>query len=173
LSQVESVPPPLSLEFPLPLSLHSEYTRDEILAAIGFWTLDEQPDMREGVLHLPELKTDLFMVTLNKTERDYSPSTMYEDYAISPELFHWQSQSTTSEQSPTGQRYIRHRETGNTILLFVREVRQRHGLSQPYSFLGPLDYVSHTGSRPISIVWRLKHPMPARLLRRTARLASA
>lgn len=41
-----------------------------------------------------------------------SPTTMYEDYLISHDLFHWQSQSNTSEQSPTGQRYIRHRDLG-------------------------------------------------------------
>lgn len=33
-----------------------------------------------------------------------------------------------------------------------------------YTFLRPVTCVSHTGSRPISIVWRLRHPIPARLL---------
>lgn len=62
--------------------------------------------MREGVKWLPDQKTDLLFVNLNKTEKDFSPTTMYEDYAISETLFHWQSQSTTSSDSPTGQRYI-------------------------------------------------------------------
>lgn len=43
------------------------------------------------------------------------------DYSISESLFHWQSQSTTSEESPTGRRYIHHRERGSRVLLFVRE----------------------------------------------------
>lgn len=170
---VGSVPPRLQLPFDAPLALHADYTRDEILAALGHWTLTSQPEMREGVLHLPNLQADVLLVTLDKTEKHYSPTTMYEDYAISEDLFHWQSQSTTSLESRTGQRYVRHQQTGHTILLFAREAKQLNGLSCPYAFLGPVDHVSHSGSRPISIVWRLRHAMPARLLRRTARLATA
>ena len=95
---------------------------------------------------------------------------MYEDYAISPELFHWQSQSTTSADSPTGKRYIEHRKQGYTPLLFVRERKKLpSGLAAPYAFLGPAEYVSHQGSRPISIVWKLQHPIPPRVLRPLAR----
>lgn len=171
LDGIRSIAPALELPFECPLSLHAQYTRDEILAGLGVWTMAEQREVREGVLHVPAIKADAFFVTLNKAETDYSPSTMYEDYAISESLFHWQSQSTTSEQSPTGQRYIRHRDAGNTILLFVRESKKQNNLACPYAFLGPADYVSHTGSRPMSITWRLRHPMPARLLRTNARLA--
>jgi superfamily II DNA or RNA helicase len=153
-----------------PLGLHATYTRDEALVGLGHWSMLERPAFREGVLHLAKPKVDAFFVTLNKTEDAYSPTTMYEDYAISDRLFHWQSQSTTSAESPTGQRYIRHREHAYTPLLFVREHKYLStGLAAPYSFLGPADYVSHEGSRPISIVWRLVHSMPARLVRTTAR----
>jgi hypothetical protein len=98
---------------------------------------------------------------------------MYNDYAISETLFHWQSQSTTSVASPTGQRYIQHRDKGSTVLLFVREHKGRNGLAAPYCFLGPVEYVSHEGSKPINIVWRLRYALPARLLRRAARLQIA
>ena len=156
-----------------PLALHAQYTRDEILAGLGHWTLERRPDVREGVLHLPAAKVDAFFVTLHKTSEAYSPTTMYEDYAISAELFHWQSQSTTSADSPTGQRYIHHRKQGYTPLLFVREHKdQPGGLAAPYAFLGPAEYVSHSGSRPISIVWRMRYPIPMRLLRPIARQAT-
>lgn len=98
---------------------------------------------------------------------------MYLDYAISDELFHWQSQSTTSVESPTGQRYLNHRKTGNTILLFVRENKSSNGQSTPYCFLGSAEYVCHNGSRPINIEWKLKYKMPARLCRMTERMATA
>lgn len=149
-----------------PLALHAEYTRDEILAGLGHWEMRRRPEFREGVLHIPDRREDVFFVTLQKTEAAYSPTTMYEDYAISDSLFHWQSQSTTAAGSATGQRYICHRERGYTPLLFVRD--RRHGpggLAAPYAFLGPVDYVSHKGSRPVSIVWRLRTPMPARVAR--------
>jgi hypothetical protein len=42
---------------------------------------------------------------------------MYDDYAINSTLFHWQSQSTTSVDSPTGQRYIHHRRNNPKILM--------------------------------------------------------
>ncbi|HQR08043.1 MAG TPA: DUF3427 domain-containing protein, partial [Gemmatales bacterium] len=173
LVSIRSVAPKLDLPFECPLRLHCSYTLNEILAAMGLSTIEKQRELREGVLHVPQIKTDLLFVTLDKTEEDYSPTTMYKDYAINESLFQWQSQSTTSEQSPTGQRYIRHRSTSNTILLFSRQEKRKHGLAMPYSFLGPVDYQSHQGSRPMTIVWQLRYPIPARLLRVTARLAIA
>jgi hypothetical protein len=172
LSQASFEPSPLSLQLPCPLEVHAAYTRDEILAGLGHWTFERQPQMREGVIHLPAIAADAFLSTLHKTDRDYSPTTMYEDYAISDSLIHWQSQSTCSVGSPTGQRYLKHRERGHSILLFARERRQSAtGLSNPYYFLGAADYVSHEGSRPINIIWKLRHPLPAGLYRRFARLA--
>ncbi|QDV12381.1 type I restriction enzyme EcoKI subunit R [Rosistilla oblonga] len=153
-----------------PLAIHANYTRDEILVGLGHWRFNNRPSQREGVLHMKTRKLDVFFVTLQKSEDEYSPTTMYEDYLISHDLFHWQSQSNTSEQSPTGQRYIRHRERHYTPLLFVRETKTlTSGLAAPYHFLGPCHYVSHTGSRPISITWKLEHAVPTRLLRTMAR----
>ncbi|MGE4658969.1 MAG: DUF3427 domain-containing protein [Gammaproteobacteria bacterium] len=157
-----------------PLGLHGTYTLHEILASLGYWTMESRPQFREGCLHMPESKLDAFFITLNKTEKAYSPTTMYEDYALSDELFHWQSQSTTSIDSPTGQRYVKHREKGYAPILFVREHPQIvSNLATPYCFLGSAEHVSHSGSKPISITWKLEHPMPARLLRITARQATA
>jgi len=158
------------LECAEPLSIHAEYTRDEVLVGLGHWSMERRPAFREGVLHVPARRVDALFVTLHKTEDSYSPTTMYEDYAISDRLFHWQSQSTTSAESPTGLRYIHHRRDGYTPLLFVREHRHSPGgLTAPYAFLGPARYVSHSGSRPMSIVWQLETPMPARLLARATR----
>jgi superfamily II DNA or RNA helicase len=157
-----------------PLTIHAQYTRDEILVGLGHWSINRRPDVREGVLHLPQSKVDAFFVTLQKTEEDYSPTTMYEDYLISHELFHWQTQSGTSSNSPTGKRYVLHREFGYTPLLFVRDtMKLTSGLTAPYVFLGPCDYVSHKGSRPMSIVWKLRHPVPARIYRIMARQSAA
>jgi len=157
----------------LDFAVHAHYTRDEILALTGVRTWGKNPAVREGVRHIPEHKIDVFMVTLNKTEKDYSPSTLYEDYAIDAEHFHWQSQSTTSAQSPTGQRYIQHADNGYCPLLFVREHKNARDGAPPYAFLGPVRYVRHYGDKPMSIVWRMEHPLPARLLRISQRLATA
>ncbi|MSR58792.1 MAG: DUF3427 domain-containing protein [Planctomycetaceae bacterium] len=153
-----------------PLTIHAHYTRDQILVGLGHWSLSRRPDQREGVLHILSSKVDALFVTLQKTEDDYSPTTMYEDYLISHDQFHWQSQSNTSAASPTGQRYIHHRLLGYTPLLFVRETRDLpSGLSAPYAYFGPCEYLSHEGSRSMSIIWKLLHAVPARLFRVMAR----
>jgi len=146
-----------------PLRVHARYSREEIVAALGYATLERAPSsMMQGVFHAKALDTDVFLVTLKKSEADYSPTTMYRDYAISPDIFHWESQSQTSVASPTGQRYVRQGERGNEILIFVREQKVwEFGKGVPYTLLGPADYVSHRGERPIELVWRLRHPMPA------------
>lgn len=151
---------------------HARYTRDEILALCEVWGWDKRSPVREGVRHVPESKLDLFFATIQKTERHYSPSTLYEDYAVSSDLFHWQSQSTTSEQSETGQRYIHHVSMGYAPLLFVRSEAKIKGYSQPYYYLGPVAYQHHEGSRPMSITWKLRESMPARLLRDFQSLAA-
>jgi superfamily II DNA or RNA helicase len=172
LEMLDEVPIEPSLPFLCPLQIHSDYSIQEVFGALGISTLEHQRELREGVFHAGSLKADLLFVTLNKTPSDYSPTTMYEDYAISDELFHWQSQSTTSTESRTGQRYTHHVERFHSILLFVREDWSRGGLTMPYTFLGPVEYVSHEGSRPMSIVWRLRHKLPAKLIRQVRRLAN-
>lgn len=145
----------------VPLALHASYSREEILAALGWVSEKRTPaTMREGVARCEAVNADAFLITLKKSDTDYSPTTMYRDFALSPELFHWESQSTTSSASPTGQRYIHHRERGSHILLFVREKNTNALGASPYVFLGPADYVSHEGDRPMAIAWRLRHAMP-------------
>ncbi|MDB8804802.1 DEAD/DEAH box helicase [Romboutsia sp. 1001216sp1] len=145
------------------LEVHSTYTKEQILAALGKNTIDKQYPLREGVLYIEDKKTDIFLITLNKVKKHFSPSTMYEDYAINDELFNWQSQSRTSIDSPTGQRYVNHRDSGNNILLFVRENKSEEGVTSPYTYLGAADIVSYSGSKPISIVWKLRNKLPASL----------
>ena len=107
----------------------------------------------------------------SRREGHYSPTTMYRDYAVSPDLFHWESQSTTPVESPTGQRYLKHGAKGTHVFLFVRHRKHEAGRTAPYTFLGAADYVSHKGSRPIAITWRLRKPMPEDFFRE-ARLAA-
>ncbi len=156
----------------VPLQVHCHYSLDEILAAFGIMTPDRPHRLREGVCFHRPSGCDLFFVTIRKSERDYSPSTLYRDFALSPERFHWDSQSTTREDSAEGLRYRSHHLGGAHALLFVREQRKdERGQTMPYLFLGPAGYVSHEGERPMAITWQLKHPIPIQFYR-TMRLAS-
>ena len=168
-NHIDFIDEPVDLGFDCPLDLHCTYTRDQILVALDFM---KPSTVREGVKWLPEKQTDVFFVTLNKADKDYSPTTMYNDYSINNELFHWQSQSTTAENSPTGQRYIHHKEKGTKVLLFVREFKSDRiaNGAAAYTYLGTANYVKHTGSRPMNITWKLDHPIPAKYLKKTNKL---
>lgn len=155
------------LGFDCPLDVHCTYTRDQILVAMDFM---KPSAVREGVKFLQDKNIDLLFVTLNKSDKDYSPTTMYNDYSINERLFHWQSQSTTSEESPTGQRYFNHKDRGSKVLLFVREFKRDIAGTAPYTFLGLCDFVKSEGSRPMNITWRLHKEIPAKYLKKTNKL---
>lgn len=168
-NRIDFIDEPVDLGFDCPLDLHCTYTRDQLLVAMDFL---QPATVREGVKWLPDKGLDVFFVTLNKADKDYSPTTMYNDYSVSESLFHWQSQSTTAEDSSTGQRYIHHRERGSRVLLFVREFkadRITNG-AEAYTYLGMTSYVKQEGSRPMNITWRLDKPIPAKFLKKTNKL---
>ena len=167
--RIDFIDEPVDLGFDCPLDLHCTYTRDQLLVALDFM---KPATVREGVKWLPDKQLDVFFVTLNKADKDYSPTTMYNDYSINETLFHWQSQSTTAENSPTGQRYIHHKERGSKVLLFVREFKSDRvtGGAEAYTCLGTAAYVQHEGSRPMNITWRLSRPIPAKFLKKTNKL---
>ena len=165
--KIDFVDEPVELGFDCPLDLHCNYTRDQIFVALDYL---KPSVVRQGVKWLPEKKLDVFINTLNKAEKDYSPTTMYNDYSINEWLFHWQSQSTTSDTSPTGHRYIHHAEMGSKVLLFVREYESDIVGTAPFTFLGLAEYKSHEGSKPMSIVWQLRAPIPAKFIKKTNKL---
>ncbi|MFG3685432.1 DUF3427 domain-containing protein [Micromonospora sp. NPDC047740] len=146
----------------VPLRVHAHYSRNEACAAFG---MANPGSLREGVKWLENEQAELFFVTLVKSEEHYSPTTMYADRAITETLFQWESQSTTSSASATGQRYINHEKSGSTVHLFVREtkVADRDLGVPPYLYAGPMAYRKHSGDRPMRIIWELTHPLPADL----------
>lgn len=167
-AHIDFVDQKMDFGFDCPIDLHCTYSRDQILLALDYM----RPNIvREGVKWLPDHKIDVLFVTLNKSDKDYSPTTMYNDYSINDTLFHWQSQSTTSEESITGQRYIHHQEQGSKVLLCVRESKKdAWGNAAPYCVLGFVNYVKHTGSKPMNITWELDEKIPAKYLKQTKKL---
>jgi superfamily II DNA or RNA helicase/HKD family nuclease len=143
----------------IPLNIHARYSRREILAAIGPAINAELPAWREGVRWFPEEKVDALAFTLDKSGGSFSPTTRYRDYAISREVIHWESQSTTRSTSETGRRYQSHDASGSLPLLFARMSPD----DRSFWFLGPASYISHEGDRPMAIQWRLSHPLPGDL----------
>lgn len=172
ISKVDFIEKDMDLDFPLPLKVHSRYNRSEILVAIGLHKFDKASSNREGVAANKELNMESLFVTLKKSEKEYSPSTLYDDYAINEYLFHWQSQNATAPESAKGISYINHNTQNKRILLFVREQNDdEFGFTMPYVFLGEANYIKSSGSKPMNIEWQLNEPMPAYIWKESGKLA--
>lgn len=107
----------------------------------------------------------MVFVTLNKSDKDYSPSTLYEDYAISAKQFHWQSMNKTQEHSEEGQRIINQNRNGWKYILFVRDSKtDEYGFTNGYYCLGEMDFYSSHGECPMNVVWNMREPIPGFIL---------
>ena len=165
--KIDFIDEPVQVNYDCPLDLYCSYTTAQILVAMDYYNISS---FREGAKYFKDKKTDVLFITLNKSDKDYSPTTMYNDYSINSELFHWQSQSTITPQSNTGQRYINHRKLGTNVMIFVREYKSNKLGAAPYTFLGLADYVKSEGSKPMNVVWKLRKPIPAKYLKKTNQL---
>ena len=160
-SEVSGLVP--ELPFPCPLELHAQYNSRVIQAVFGKADITTTGQTGVGVFHFPEVKTYALLLTFQKTEKEFSPSTMYADYPISRELLHWESQANTAQHHSDGQNLIHHLERGYTILVFARDQKKRNSTSVPFTYLGPVEMVSYESERPIKMVWQLRYPMPVEM----------
>lgn len=137
------------------LTLYQNYTRNDLIFL--FEAGVKEGSWREGVSKVRNHY--LLFVNLNKSER-VKEHLHYKDYFLDQKHFHWQSQNQTSHHSSVGQNFIHHKELGIHIHLFVRKFEEMHGMTLPFTYLGEVDYVSSYGDKPMSITWRLHHPVP-------------
>lgn len=147
------------------LYTHADYARAELVGALSEEPLPSAINLfREGVKYYEESQLDLFLVTLDKDDESFSSTTSYKDYPLTPDRFHWESQSGTTLSSATGQRYLNHEEVGSEILLAVRPGKLNSiGATAPFTLLGTVDYLNHRGEKPIQIEWKLNRAMPREL----------
>ncbi|MCW3172656.1 DUF3427 domain-containing protein [Shewanella subflava] len=154
------------------LKVHSRYTREQILAASGVSTFGKKSTAREGVLVLKKLNVELLFVTLKKSDKQFSPTTMYHDYAINESLFHWQSQNSARPDHGRGLEYIEHERTDRKLILFVREqAKDENGRTMGFVNFGEVVYMAHSGAQPMNITWKLLTPMPDAMWHEAAKLA--
>ena len=162
----------LDLPYNQPLKLHARYTRDQILAAFRLSTFNKKSSNREGAAENKLINTEILFINLIKSEEDFSPTTMYDDYAISEILFHWQSHNSYGPETTKGKSYINHVELNKKILLFVREKSSdKNGNTLGYVFIGEGIFIDTEGSKPMSIKWELKEPIPEYLWKESAKMS--
>ena len=161
----------INLPYKQPLKVHSRYTRDQILVAFSKSTFSKKSSNREGVAVSKKLNTELLFINLVKSEEDFSPTTMYDDFAINERIFHWQSQNSVGPETPKGESYIKHKSKNQKILLFIREkTKDEFGNTMGYVFIGEGNLKTYYGSKPMSIEWELNDPMPNYLWKDAAKL---
>lgn len=162
----------IQLPYEQPLKLHARYTRDQILAAFRLSTFDKKSSNREGAAENKSLNTEILFINLIKSEENFSPTTMYEDYAISETLFHWQSHNAYGPETNKGVSYIKHIESDKKILLFIREKgKDENGNTLGYVFIGEGIFKETEGSKPMNIKWELNEPMPNYLWKESAKMS--
>jgi superfamily II DNA or RNA helicase len=162
----------IQLPYKQPLKVHARYTRDQILSAFGLSTFNRKSPSREGVAENLDLNTELLFINLIKSEENFSPTTMYDDYAISETLFHWQSQNSARPDYGKGLTYVNHQENDKKILLFVREkANDEKGNTMGYVFIGEGNFKENEGSKPMNIKWELNEPLPNYLWNESAKLS--
>ena len=145
---------------PLALEQYGHYTREEVFAIFGRQTANKKMQGSvSGVFKIEELNTELFFVTLNKSDKDFSASTMYDDYVVSENEFHWKSQNTDTHQG-NGKRFVEQAKNKKKFLLFVRENKyDGFGNTCPFYCFGLIDYISSRDDKPMSIDWRMHQPI--------------
>ncbi|MXY08674.1 MAG: DUF3427 domain-containing protein [Rhodothermaceae bacterium] len=150
----------------VPLELHTRYSLQEIASAFNLVGKGGLLSPREGIRFDEATSCNLIFVTIHKNEKYYASTAMYRDYVIDAHHFHWQSQNNTRSDMPKGRRHTHHKTLGITPLIFARTAKKTdYGLTMPYQFLGPASYLSHEGEQPMSIIWKMKYPIPADIVR--------
>ena len=67
-------------------------------------------------------------------------------------------------ESDSGRSIIAHKELGITVHLFVRaKPKMADGRGAPFYYCGPVEFLSWSGDKPITVVWRLSAAVPGPL----------
>lgn len=150
---------------PMGLEQYGCYTREEVFAIFKRQTANKKMQGSvAGVFNIEELNTELFFVTLNKSDKDFSAETMYNDYVVSENEFRWESQNTDSHQGK-GKRFVEQKKNGKKFLLFVRENKKDgYGNTCPFICFGLVDYIRSKDDKPMKINWQTHHPILPRFL---------
>ena len=151
-----------------PLKLHGIYTKAQIQVAIGTSTLERKSPAREGTERNKSLNVEAMFVDIIKN-REEGSTTDYDDKALSPYLFQWDTQNSVKPESNVGQAYINQTQT---MLLFVREQKtfaEDKTRTMGYVYLGRVTLngweYKNLGSRmQMQIVWNMIEPIPGSVM---------
>ena len=151
-----------------PLKLHGVYTKAQIQVAIGTSTLARKSPAREGMERNKLLNVEAMFVDIIKN-REEGSTTDYDDKALSPYLFQWDTQNRVKPESNEGQAYIHQTQT---MLLFVREQKnfvEDKTRTMGYVYLGRVtlsdwEYKKLGNRMQMQIRWNMVEPIPGSVM---------
>ena len=151
-----------------PLKLHGVYTKAQIQVAIETSTLARKSSAREGVERNKLLNVEAMFVDIIKN-REEGSTTDYDDKALSPYLFQWDTQNRVKPESNEGQAYIHQTQT---MLLFVREQKnfvEDKTRTMGYVYLGRVtlsdwEYKNLGNRMQMQIRWNMVEPIPGSVM---------
>jgi hypothetical protein len=151
-----------------PLKLHGIYTKAQIQVAIGTSTLKRKSSAREGVERNRQMNIEAMFVDIIKN-REEGSTTDYDDKALSPDLFQWDTQNRVRPESNEGQAYIKQTQT---MLLFVREQKnfvEDKSRTMGYVYLGRVtlkdwEYKNLGIRSQMQIKWNMVEPIPGSVM---------
>ena len=151
-----------------PLKLHGVYTKAQIQVAIGTSTLQKKSSAREGVERNKLMNVEAMFVDIIKN-REEGSTTDYDDKALSPYLFQWDTQNRVKPESNEGQAYIHQNQT---MLLFVREQKnfvEDKTRTLGYVYLGRVTlsdwtYKNLETRMQMQIRWNMVEPIPGSVM---------
>ena len=140
------------------LQLWQEYTREDVHSIFspdttftpqrGTWGM-------HGMVRVPSRPGDwVFFVTYGQAQGEH----VFDESITDEGVLSWQSQPAQELQDAVIKELIQHDDRINTIHLFLRTKK-----GNPYSYFGPLGYLTHDDSRqkPVHFQWQLLEWPPA------------
>jgi hypothetical protein len=143
--------------------LYANYNRQQVhdmLAPDEPFTRSASKWGIQGILPVPDRPGDfVFFASLGQSTGGHT----FDEGVSTEGILRWQSQRRQSLEDPVIQTLIAHDDSVNTIHFFLRTSNLIQGKARPYTYLGPLRYVSHDDQReaPVHFAWELvQWPIP-------------
>ena len=90
----------------------------------------------------------------------------YDNSLHSDDIIQWISQPKTYHASSVGQMFIKHREKGIKVHIFVRKFAfLDNKKTNPFIYLGNANYYKSYGDKPMTILWKLKNKIPFEIIK--------
>ena len=142
-------------QFDKPLTKYQEYSRVELQYLLE--STQERGCWRAGYA-ISNNDICLF-ITINKDE-NIEEHLKYDNFFRGQKIVQWISQSKTSHDSKIGQLFIKHKEMGYKIHIFIRKYSVFLGSAMDFTYMGEAFYKESSGDKPMYILWELENKIP-------------